>query len=204
MRVDILAFPGFDELDALGPLEVLRNAAKAGADLDVALVIGDGHAVTGSHAVTVQADGPFSDRADLLVVPGGGWNDHAADGVRAEVRTSAIPALLTAARDRGAIVAGVCTGAMLLAAAGLTTGRHAITHHAAVEDLRASGALVIQARVVDDGDMITAGGVTSGLDLALWLVERFIGAKLADGIASAMEYERRGTIWLRGRDPVPS
>jgi transcriptional regulator GlxA family with amidase domain len=92
---------------------------------------------------------------------------------------------------------------MLLAAAGLTKGRPAITHHSAVEDLRATGAIVIKARVVDDGDIVTAGGVTSGLDLALWLVERYFGSPLADGVARAMEHERRGPIWLHGRDPLP-
>lgn len=70
-------------------------------------------------------------------------------------------------------IASVCTGAMLLAAAGLTSGRRVTTHHDALNDLRASGAqLVDGARVVDDGDLITAAGMTAGLDLALWIVER--------------------------------
>ena len=77
-----------------------------------------------------------------------------------------------ATRDR----VSVCTGAMLLAAAGITDGRPATTHHGAIEDLRASGARRRgRARVVDDGDLITAGGVTSGIDLALHLVERECG-----------------------------
>jgi transcriptional regulator GlxA family with amidase domain len=92
---------------------------------------------------------------------------------------------------------------MLLAAAGVTAGRPAITHRSAIEDLRASGAVIVPARVVDDGDIVTAGGVTSGLDLALWLVERWFGSPLADGVAGAMEHERRGPVWLRGRDPHP-
>jgi transcriptional regulator GlxA family with amidase domain len=84
---------------------------------------------------------------------------------------------------------------MLAAYAGLATGRNVITHHAALDDLRASGANVIQARVVDDGDLISAGGVTSGLDLALWLVERFAGAEIAAKVERNLEYERRGTVW---------
>jgi transcriptional regulator GlxA family with amidase domain len=89
---------------------------------------------------------------------------------------------------------------MLLAAAGLTQGRHATTHHVAREALRATGAVLVDARVVDDGDLITTGGITSGLDLALWLVEREAGAALALELERHLEYERRGTVWRRPRD----
>jgi transcriptional regulator GlxA family with amidase domain len=84
---------------------------------------------------------------------------------------------------------------MILAAAGLTDGRPATTHHAAIEDLRATGARIVDARVVDDGDLLTAGGVTSGLDLALWLVEREAGPALAQRVAEDLEHERRGDVW---------
>ncbi|MBV9849587.1 MAG: hypothetical protein JO250_07855 [Armatimonadetes bacterium] len=66
-----------------------------------------------------------------------------------------------------------------------------------MEDLRASGTNVVQARVVDDGNILTAGGVTSGLDLALWLVERFCGPALALAVEQNLEYERRGVVWRR-------
>jgi transcriptional regulator GlxA family with amidase domain len=92
-------------------------------------------------------------------------------------------------------VASVCTGALLLAAAGLVDGRPAITHHGAIDDLRAAGATVVRARVVDDGDLVTAGGVTSGLDLVLHLVERHFGAAAALAAEHELEYERRGTVW---------
>ena len=99
-----------------------------------------------------------------------------------------------AAHARGAIVGSVCTGAMLLAAAGLTAGRRVTTHHLAFEDLRASGADVIEARFVDDGDIVSAGGVTSGLDLALHLVERFADASIAGRTAAEIEYERAAAV----------
>jgi hypothetical protein len=86
-------------------------------------------------------------------------------------------------------------GAMLVAAAGLLEGRPAITHHSAIDDLRAAGAEVIHARVVDAGDVITAGGVTSGLDLALHLVERDHGSAAALAAERELEYERRGIVW---------
>jgi transcriptional regulator GlxA family with amidase domain len=84
---------------------------------------------------------------------------------------------------------------MLVAAAGLLEGRPAITHHSAIDDLRAAGAEVIHARVVDAGDVITAGGVTSGLDLALHLVERDHGSAAALAAERELEYERRGIVW---------
>jgi len=88
------------------------------------------------------------------------------------------------------VMAGVCTGAMLLAHAGIIGNRRATTHHAAWDDLTATGATLVKNRVVDDGDLITAGGVTSGLDLALWIVERYTGERLADEVTERMEYPR--------------
>jgi transcriptional regulator GlxA family with amidase domain len=88
---------------------------------------------------------------------------------------------------------------MLLSAAGLTQGRRVTTHHVAREALKASGAELVDARVVDDGELITAGGITSGLDLGLWLVERFGDSALALDLERQLEYERRGTVWQRGR-----
>ena len=198
MRVAVVVFEGFDELDAIGPLEVLRNAAAMGAtDLSVALVALDGAAeVTGSHGLRVRTDGRLDpERTDLLVVPGGGWNDRGAHGAWAEAQRGDLPAAIAAAARGGAAVATVCTGAMLAATAGLTRGRPAITHHGAVEDLRASGARVVEARVVDDGNLVTAGGVTSGIDLALWLVERHFGAEVAEAVATEIEHPRHGEVW---------
>lgn len=198
MQVAVVVYEGFDELDAIGPLEVLRNAAAMGAaDLSVELVTLDGAAeVAGSHGLRVRTDGRLDpDRTDLLVIPGGGWNDHGAHGAWAEAERGELPAAIAAAHGAGAVVATVCTGAMLAASAGLTRGRPAITHHGAVEDLRASGARVVEARVVDDGDLVTAGGVTSGIDMALWLVERHFGADLAEAVAAEIEHPRHGEVW---------
>ncbi len=97
----------------------------------------------------------------------------------------------------GKTIAAVCTGTMLVATNGLLQGRNAITHHQAVEELREAGAHVINARVVDDGELITADGVTSGLDLALWVVERSFGSAIAVAIEQGLEYQRRGTVWRR-------
>ncbi|HEV2999464.1 MAG TPA: DJ-1/PfpI family protein [Solirubrobacteraceae bacterium] len=198
MRIEIVVFDGFDELDAIGPFEVLRNAAHAVDDLEVELVGADGGGVvTASHGLRVTVDRGLTREADLVIVPGGGWNDRAPAGARAEAERGELPARLAELHAHGAHVASVCTGAMVLAAAGLTAGRPATTHKGALDDLRASGAEVIDARVVDDGDLVTAGGVTSGLDLALHLVEREWGATLAEAIAGEMELERDRRVWTR-------
>jgi len=193
MLIEILVFQGVDELDAIGPLEVFRSAKAAGADFDARLVtVNEVKEITGSHGLRFGVDGLLGSqgRADILIVPGGGWVDRAAQGARAEVERGAIPAAIRDVYEAGAIIASVCTGAMLIAATGLLRGRRAITHHDAIYELREYGAEIVQARVVDDDDIVTAGGVTSGIDLALHFVERFEGAEMAGKIARSLEYER--------------
>src|SRR5262249_52319643 len=198
MRIDVLVYPGFDELDAIAPFEVLKKAASAGADFSVRLVTASPtDEVVAANGLRLRADAVIDPGTppDLIVVPGGGWVDRAAAGAMAEVERGQIPALLAGLHRAGTTNGPVCTGTMLVAAAGLLRGRPAVTHHGAIDDLRASGATVVRARVVDDGRLITAGGVTSGLDLALWLVERFAGAATALSVETRLEYERRGTVW---------
>jgi transcriptional regulator GlxA family with amidase domain len=189
-KIEIVLFDGFDELDALGPFEVLSNAR-----FDVRLVTYDESVtVLGSHGAMLVPHGALSEDADLVLVPGGGWNDRSEHGARAEVERGDLPRRLAALHAADTPLAAVCTGGMLLAAAGVLEGRAATTHHGALDDLRASGADVVDARVVDDGDVLTCGGVTSGLDLALWLVERERGPRIADAVAREMEHERRGSV----------
>ena len=183
MKIDIVAFDGMDELDAVAPLEVLRRA-----DFDVQLVSDDGSRVTCAYGLTILTDGKPRDDADVVVFPGGGWVSRAAKGVRAEVDSGRWRSLIEATTRRGAILASVCTGAMILASAGALHGRRAATHQGAWSDLEATGAIVVKERVVDDGDVVTAGGVTSGIDLGLHLVERFKGTEAAATIARELEY----------------
>jgi len=196
MRCEVLLYDGFDELDALAPWEVLSSFADVHEGLDAALVTLDGSApVRAAHGTVVAPHRALSDDVDVLVVPGGGWNDRSREGAWAQAQRGVLPRAIRERHERGAVVASVCTGAMILAAAGMVEGRHAITHHGAIADLEAAGALVVRARVVDDGDVVTAGGVTSGLDLALHLAERYFGAEAALAAEHELEYERRGTVW---------
>jgi transcriptional regulator GlxA family with amidase domain len=200
MKIEIPIYEGFDDLDALAPFELLAKVEQAGGPLQVALVqLGAAATVTSSHGAVLVGPRPLSRDAadvDLVIVPGGRWLENSAPaGARAEVQRGELPRALAALHAGGVLMASVCTGAMLLAAAGLLDGRPATTHPAAHENLRAAGARVLDARVVDDGDVVTAGGVTSGLDLALWLVERHVGARAAAKLERRVNYERRGTVW---------
>jgi len=196
MNVAILLYDGFDNLDAIGPFEVFKQAERFGADLSVGLYTLEERAIVESNfGLRVEPDGTLPDHVDLVVVPGGGWGDRSEVGAWGEAERGDVPDAIAGLHEEGAMIAAVCTGGMLVARAGLTAGWPAITHESTTADLRESGARVVDARVVDAGDVVTAGGVTSGLDLALHLVEREFGADLAATIADQIEYERQGAVY---------
>jgi len=197
MNIQIVLFNGFDELDAIAPHEVWNMARDLKTDLEVQLVTLDGGKdVTASHGLRVQAQAQLgAKRPDIVVVPGGGWITRSAAGAWAEAKRGALPAKLGELHREGVVMTSVCTGALLLAAAGLLKNRPATTNHGALDELAAAGAKVIRARVVDDGNVVTAGGITCGLDLTLWLVERFVSTEAAHALEGSLEYERRGTVW---------
>lgn len=192
MHVAILLFEGFDELDAIGPYEVFEIAGELGEAIEASLVtLEPTERVEASHGLRVAPDGVLSDvEADLLVVPGGGWSTPGSTGVRREYERGDIADAVAATHGSGTRIASVCTGAMLLASAGILEGRPATTHHSALTDLEATGADVRETRITDDGDVLTAGGVTSGLDLALHVLEHEFGPDVADDVARGLAYER--------------
>ena len=212
MLVQIVLFDGFDLLDALAPFEVLgAGGMLAGGGLTVELVAVDGprDVPSGLGGPRIAAGVLDPERADIVIVPGaaGAIDDDGPDSVPAlldRAASSGLPALLARTLDRpGATVATVCGGSLILGIAGLLKGRHAVTHHMGLAVLAATGATVVSARVVDDGNFVSAGGVTSGLDLALHLLERTLGPRIAHATESLFAYERRGTVWRpEGREPV--
>ncbi|MGW4780975.1 DJ-1/PfpI family protein [Streptomyces filamentosus] len=198
LRVHVVMFDGVEELDFAAPYEVLSAARFfTPRPVEVRYVSATGaRAVTGAYGTVVRGLRPWDPgAADVLVVPGGGYARRDDPGVWAEIDRGTLPRALAAAPRPGLTVAALCTGVMLLAAAGLTAGRPCTTHHRARSDLRRQGGLVKDARVVDDGDLVTAGGITSGLDLGLRLVRRELGADAAAGLEEMLEYEARGTVW---------
>jgi uncharacterized protein (DUF427 family)/putative intracellular protease/amidase len=187
--IDIVLYEGVDELDVVGPLEVLRSAASAGADLTVRLVTRTKpRKVRGAHGLRLRADAVYEPGADVVLVPGGGWRSRAENGAWGEVERGDWLPLLGAAAASGTLMAGVCTGVMLLARAGVIGARPATTHRSARDDLAATGTRVLDQRVVDAGGLVTAAGVTSGIDLALHLVARLVGPEAAEREATRLEY----------------
>jgi transcriptional regulator GlxA family with amidase domain len=197
MDIEIIVFDGFDELDAIGPFEVLRHAAAAGAPFAVSLVGADGpgeiHAANG---LSMRVDAGIG-APDAIVVPGGGWLDDTGTGARAQAERGELATKLAELAPSLRWTASVCTGAMLLAAAGLLRGRTATTNRGAHDQLRAAGTTVVDERVVDDGDVVTAGGPSCGIDLALWLTEREAGPEVAARTADVIHYEWTHAVWRR-------
>jgi transcriptional regulator GlxA family with amidase domain len=205
----IVLFDGFDPLDAIAPFEVLAAGGEAaGGDLEVEIVSAEGprEVVSGTLETVLHATAQLDPRKPgFIVVPGA---SGPIDGDPDEVATipvllarfaesAAIPLLRKAMENPDVTVATVCGGALALAMAGLLEGRNAVTHHLGMDLLEATGVNAVHARVVDDGDLVTSGAVTSGLDLALHLLERAFGARVALSVEELFAYERRGTVWTR-------
>ena len=195
MRIEILAFDGVDALDVVAPWEVFARAATIDSGLEVAVVCLNGPqqvvAANGLRFEVTEALGS----PDALLVPGGSWVDGTDTGVPREIRLGILPRTIADVSTSVRWVASVCTGALLLGAAGIMRGRNATTNPAAVKELSGYGAAVRQNRVVDDGNVVTAGTVTAGLDLALWLVERECGAQTALAVANAIAYPAPADVW---------
>lgn len=207
MHAQIVLFDGFDPLDVIAPFDVLVAGSDAvGGELVVELVSAEGPrpVVSGSRGLVLNATAQLDpSKPGYVIVPGA---SGPTDGDPDEVDT--IPVLLARFGETEAVslmrdamanpditVATVCGGSLALAIAGLLEGRNAVTHVLGLDVLDATGVNVVRARVVDDGDLVTAGGVTSGLDLALHLLDRSYGPRVALAVEELFEYERRGTVW---------
>ena len=203
----IVLFDGCDPLDVVAPFEVLAAGSDVvGGELGVELVSAEGPrpVISGTRGMVLTATEPLDpDKPGYVIVPGA---SGPVDGDPDEVdtipvllarfgETEAVPLMRKAMANPDVTVATVCGGSLALAMAGLIEGRNAVTHHLGLDVLEATGVNVVRARVVDDGDLVTAGGVTSGLDLALHLLHRSFGPRVALAVEELFAYERRGTVW---------
>ncbi|KXY72760.1 AraC family transcriptional regulator [Bacillus anthracis] len=198
MKIQIVLFDGFGELVSFAPFEVLNRAIEEGAPFTVEFVSSEPkQEVTTSFGVTVKLHDflRMDNRPDLLIVPGGGWNHKAKHGARKQAELGTLTKIIREMHNEGTIVAGVCTGGMLLAASGILNGQKATMHHLAQGEINKYGAELLPYRIVDQGAVITARGVTSGIDLGLWITEKFASSKIAAAVEYRMEYERRGVVW---------
>jgi transcriptional regulator GlxA family with amidase domain len=183
--IAFLIFAGAEELDFVGPWEVLGYTARTEPDsCRVFTVAESAGEVCCAKGLRVLADHGFADcpAADVIVVPGG-------IGTRTEVDNPRLIEFLRRVGGACEVVTSVCTGSFLLERAGFLAGRRAVTHWASMDRLRALGTVdVVEQRVVDEGAVITAAGVSAGIDMALHLVGRLWGPETARRVQKGIEY----------------
>ena len=183
--IGIVLFPDVEELDAVGPWEVLASWTRTWPDdgWEVVMLSLDGQPVTCAKGLVIGAHDTTGRRVDVLLHPGG-------QGTRPLMKD---PAWLDWLRgQQGELMTSVCTGSLVLAAAGLLAGRPATTHWAAMAELAAADPSITlrpEDRYVDDGDVITSAGVSAGIDMALHLVVRLAGEERARQVKRGIQYD---------------
>jgi cyclohexyl-isocyanide hydratase len=179
LSVGMVLFPQFNQLDLAGPYEVFSRFPGARIKLLAATV----EPVRTEWGMTITPDSTFddSDSIDLLYVPGG-W------GVNEQLENPALLEFLRDRADQAGYITSVCSGSLLLGAAGLLRGYRATTHWMSLELLALLGAEPMQQRVVVDRNRITGGGVTAGIDFGLTIAGQLYGDSVAQEIQLAIEY----------------
>lgn len=191
--VGVLLFEGFELLDVFGPLEAWGMHAAGGA-CTILITAEKAGAVKSAQGPRVMADYALDDcpAIDIMLVPGG-------LGTRREVNNAAVIQWLSRRAAGAEIVTSVCTGAALLARAGLLDGRRATSNKFAFKWVTEQGLAVkwiTQARWVEDGKFVTSSGVSAGIDMTLAVIARIAGSETAERIAVRMEYDwHRNPSW---------
>jgi putative intracellular protease/amidase len=185
MQIAIFLYDGFTALDAIGPYEVLSRLP----DSTVVFVAGQPGPVTADTGMlSVVAEAGIGDvpHPDIVVIPGGPGRS-----TEAQMQEGPVPGWLRAIDEHTSVTTSVCTGSLILAAAGLLAGRRATSHWLALQRLADFGAEPVSKRVVIDGKYITAAGVSAGIDMALELAGRIAGRDAAQSIQLMIEYDPR-------------
>ncbi|HEY3091078.1 MAG TPA: DJ-1/PfpI family protein [Jatrophihabitantaceae bacterium] len=188
MRIAIVVFDGAEELDFVGPWEVLTSwAREVASDAEVLLVAESPDPVRAGKGMRVLPDTTWDavGRVDVLLLPGG-------RGTRALVEDAALHQRLRELAAGGTLMTSVCTGSLVYAAAGLLRGRPATTHWSTLERLATLDETIEvrpDDRFVDDGDVVTAAGVSAGIDMALHLVARLDSTDAARRVKRGIQYD---------------
>jgi transcriptional regulator GlxA family with amidase domain len=192
--IGILLFDGFEELDAIGPWEVLASwtADYPEDGYRVTTMSVDGRPVTAAKGLTVSPHGAVADTSDLevLLYPGG-------QGTRAQLADAEHLDWVRTQRATVPLLTSVCTGSLVYAAAGLLRNRPATTHWGSLDllaELDPTIELRPDDRFVDDGDLITSAGVSAGIDMALHLVDRLAGTERARQVRREIQYDPQPPI----------
>ncbi|GAA3454868.1 DJ-1/PfpI family protein [Dactylosporangium matsuzakiense] len=181
MQIAIVLYPRITALDAVGPYEILQRVPNAEL-VFVGERRGEVRSDTGLLGLTVDRTLDEVTSPDVVLVPGGSGGFELPEG-------GALHTWLRAVDETSTWTASVCTGALILAAAGLLKGRRAATHWLAVEELEARGVTHVPERFVRDGKYMTSAGVSAGIDMALALAEQLSGPMTAKMIQLATEYD---------------
>jgi putative intracellular protease/amidase len=181
MDIAILIYPRFAALDAVGPYEVLSHLPDARVTF-VAEQASPQRTDTGQLALLADATLEELPNPEIVLVPGG-------PGQSALMEDGPVHAWLRAADATSIWTASVCTGSLILAAAGLLAGKRATSNWQALDELRGLGVEVVPERVVFDGKYATSAGVTAGLDMALTLAAKIAGDQVAQAIQLGLEYD---------------
>jgi cyclohexyl-isocyanide hydratase len=179
LQIGFLLFPRVQQLDLTGPYDVLASMPET----EVRLIAKTGDCITSSTGLVMRPDTTYDDcpPLDVICVPGG-------SGVGDLIPDTATLDFLRHTARHARYVTSVCTGALVLGAAGLLRGRRATTHWAFHELLAPFGAIPVRERVVRDGNLITGGGITAGIDFALTLAAELIGEEAAQALQLELEY----------------
>jgi transcriptional regulator GlxA family with amidase domain len=196
MQIAILIFDRLTALDAVGPYEVLSRLP----DTEVRFLAREpGPKRTDTGQLALLADATLEDmpHPDIVLVPGG-------PGQMALMDDGPVHEWLRAAHETSTWTVSVCTGSLVLAAAGLLAGKRATSHWTALEELGRLGALPTPERVVFDGRLVTAAGVSAGIDMALALVAKIAGDQMAQAIQLGIEYDPRPPFDAGSPQKAPS
>ena len=185
MKFGVLVFDGVEELDFVGPWEILKIWSKvAGGPEDCFIIAESKSPITCARGLSINPHISFEDspKLDFLLVPGG-------RGTRKEVENRSLLAFVERQAKGCQAVLSVCTGSFILHAAGLLSGKNATTHWASLERLRALGDVkVLEKRFVEDGSIWTSAGISAGMDLMLAFIARTSGEDVASEVQFSAEY----------------
>lgn len=185
LTIGILIFPAVEELDFIGPFEVLSYVNKVAADsTKVGLVAEEALPVKAFNGLKIIPDYTLDTcpPLDILIIPGG-------KGRLVAMKNEKLLRFIHRQQDGARLIASVCTGAFLLAEAGLLAGKKATTYHTALTELAGYGVDVQRQKVVRDGKIVSAAGVSSGLELGFYLLRELFSLALAQEVADKIEYK---------------
>ncbi|MEW9529470.1 DJ-1/PfpI family protein [Microbispora sp. NPDC049125] len=185
MTIAFMLYPGLTALDLVGPLQTLTGLAQLDPRFRTVVLAEDRATVSSDTPLLLAAGHTFDEipEPDVLIVPGG------IEGTLAALTDERLIGRIRHAARTAQVVGSVCTGSLLLGAAGLLEGRRATTHWAMRHLLERFGAVPVAERWVEDGPILTAAGVAAGIDMALYLTARLAGEETARKVQLWIEYD---------------